>query len=54
VRAGRRVDVYGLVPYRSGVLLADNTGGRLYAVPDQAGLANQRLSGDEGHSSKPS
>jgi hypothetical protein len=27
-----RVDVHGLVPYRSGVLLADNTGGRLYAV----------------------
>ena len=28
-----RVDVHGLVPYLSGVLLADNTGGRLYAVP---------------------
>jgi streptogramin lyase len=28
-----RVDVHGLVPYRSGVLFADNTGGRLYAVP---------------------
>ena len=32
-RAGRRVDVHGLVPYRAGVMLADNTGGRLYAVP---------------------
>ena len=32
-RARRRVDVHGLVPYRGGVLLADNTGGRLYAVP---------------------
>jgi streptogramin lyase len=32
-RASRRVDVHGLVPYRSGVLLADNTGGRLYEVP---------------------
>ena len=32
-RASRRVDVHGLVPYRSGVLFADNTGGRLYAVP---------------------
>ena len=32
-RASRRVDVHGLVPYRSGVLIADNTGGRLYAVP---------------------
>src|SRR6187551_692922 len=32
-RASRRVDVHGLVPYRAGVLLADNTGGRLYAVP---------------------
>ena len=32
-RASRRVDVHGLVPYRSGVLLADNTGGRLYTVP---------------------
>lgn len=32
-RATRRVDVHGLVPYRGGVLLADNTGGRLYAVP---------------------
>jgi hypothetical protein len=28
-----RVDVHGLVPYRNGVLFADNTGGRLYAVP---------------------
>ena len=27
------VDVHGLVPCRSGVLVADNTGGRLYAVP---------------------
>ena len=33
VRPKGRVDVHGLVPYRSGVLLADNTGGRLYAVP---------------------
>jgi YVTN family beta-propeller protein len=33
VRASRRVDVHGLVPYRNGVLLADNTGGRLYEVP---------------------
>jgi hypothetical protein len=32
-RASSRVDVHGLVPYRSGVLLADNTGGRLYEVP---------------------
>jgi len=32
-RTSRRVDVHGLVPYRSGVLFADNTGGRLYAVP---------------------
>jgi streptogramin lyase len=32
-RAQRRVDVHGLVPYGTGVLLADNTGGRLYAVP---------------------
>ena len=32
-RASRRVDVHGLVPYRSGVLLADNTSGRLYSVP---------------------
>jgi streptogramin lyase len=32
-RAGSRVDVHGLVPYRTGVLLADNTGGRLYEVP---------------------
>ena len=32
-RASRRVDVHGLVPYLTGVLLADNTGGRLYAVP---------------------
>ena len=32
-RASRRVDVHGLVPYRSGVLFADNTGGRLYSVP---------------------
>ncbi len=32
-RASRRVDVHGLVPYRTGVLLADNTGGRLYEVP---------------------
>jgi streptogramin lyase len=33
VRARGRVDVHGLVPYGSGVLFADNTGGRLYAVP---------------------
>jgi streptogramin lyase len=33
VRASRRVDVHGLVPYRGGVMLADNTGGRLYTVP---------------------
>jgi YVTN family beta-propeller protein len=32
-RASRRVDVHGLVPYRGGVLFADNTGGRLYTVP---------------------
>ncbi len=32
-RAARRVDVHGLVPYRRGVLVADNTGGRLHAVP---------------------
>jgi streptogramin lyase len=32
-RATRRVDVHGLVPYRSGVLLADNTGGQLYEIP---------------------
>jgi streptogramin lyase len=32
-RARGRVDVHGLVPYRDGVLLADNTGGRLYEVP---------------------
>jgi hypothetical protein len=32
-RASRRVDVHGLIPYRRGVLLADNTGGRLYVVP---------------------
>jgi hypothetical protein len=31
--ANRRIDVHGLVPYLSGVLLADNTGGRLYSVP---------------------
>jgi streptogramin lyase len=31
-RASRRVDVHGLVPYRSGVLLADNTSGGLYEV----------------------
>jgi streptogramin lyase len=33
VRARGRVDVHGLVPYRDGVLFADNTGGRLYQVP---------------------
>jgi streptogramin lyase len=33
VQAKGRIDVHGLVPYRSGVLFADNTGGRLYAVP---------------------
>ena len=33
VRARSRIDVHGLQPYRSGVLLADNTGGRLYTVP---------------------
>jgi streptogramin lyase len=27
-----RVDVHGLAPYRNGVVFADNTGGRLYAV----------------------
>jgi streptogramin lyase len=32
-RASRRVDVHGLVPFRSGILLADNTSGRLYEVP---------------------
>ncbi len=32
VRARGRVDVHGLLPYRGGVLFADNTGGRLYAV----------------------
>ena len=31
--ANRRIDVHGLIPYLSGVLLADNTGGRLYSVP---------------------
>jgi streptogramin lyase len=33
VQPRSRVDVHGLVPYGSGVLFADNTGGRLYAVP---------------------
>ena len=33
LRTSRRVDVHGLVPYRRGVLFADNTGGSLYAVP---------------------
>lgn len=33
LRASKRVDVHGLVAYRRGVLLADNTGGRLYEVP---------------------
>lgn len=31
-RVSRRVDVHGLVPYRNGVLFADNTGGWLYAL----------------------
>ena len=33
VRARSRIDVHGLLPYRGGVLFADNTGGRLYTVP---------------------
>jgi hypothetical protein len=33
LRTSRRIDVHGLVPYRRGVLVADNTGGFLYAVP---------------------
>ena len=33
LRPPRRIDVHGLVPYRRGVLFADNTGGSLYAVP---------------------
>jgi streptogramin lyase len=33
VQTKARIDVHGLAPYRSGVLFADNTGGRLYAVP---------------------
>ena len=33
LRTSRRIDVHGLVPYRRGVLFADNTGGFLYAVP---------------------
>ena len=33
LRTSPRIDVHGLVPYRRGVLFADNTGGRLYAVP---------------------
>ena len=33
LRTSRRIDVHGLVPYRRGVLFADNTGGSLYAVP---------------------
>jgi hypothetical protein len=33
LRTSRRIDVHGLVPYRRGVLFADNTGGALYAVP---------------------
>ena len=33
VRASKRIDVHGLVPYRGGILFADNTGGRLYTIP---------------------
>jgi hypothetical protein len=33
VRTRSRIDVHGLLPYRGGVLFADNTGGRLYTVP---------------------
>ena len=33
LRARGRVDVHGLVPYRGGVLFADNTSGRLYTLP---------------------
>lgn len=32
LRTSRRIDVHGLVPYRRGVLFADNTGGFLYSV----------------------
>ena len=33
LRTSRRIDVHGLVPYRRGVLFADNTGGSLSAGP---------------------
>lgn len=33
MRTSRHIDVHGLVPYKRGVLFADNTGGFLYAVP---------------------
>jgi streptogramin lyase len=32
VRTSKRIDVHGLVPYKRGVLFADNTGGYLYSV----------------------
>ena len=33
VRARSRMDVHGLLPYRGGVLFADNTAGLLYTLP---------------------